>query len=78
MKTRKFLLPANLDQAAREAELSRLLRRRVRRNLVVTGYVTYYYPGERNWIAQADNNDPKRRVWYAHVSTWRKQPGEVY
>ena len=74
---RRFLLPANLDRPAQQPELSKLLRRHVRRGIVATCWVDYRYPGERGWVKQADNSDPKGRVWYAHVSTWRKQPGEV-
>jgi hypothetical protein len=69
MTTRKFLLPANLDQPAQQAELTRLVRKHHRRNLVTTGWIEDAYPDETDWVYQPDNHDPKRRIYHAFVHT---------
>jgi hypothetical protein len=74
---RRFLLPANLDQAARDAALDVLCRCYCRRrDLMVTGWLEGRYPGERGWVDQPGNTDAKQRVYFAEIHTRRKEQEE--
>jgi hypothetical protein len=71
---RRFLLPATAtDTEARMQLATDLVCKHHRKGLETTGWVLDVYPGERGWIDQIGNSDPKRRVYYAIINTrWRK------
>jgi hypothetical protein len=67
--TRKFLLPAGLDQEGRLRACRELCRTFQRSNLVTTGRVVGVLPGERGWVEQSGND--AQPVFYAHIKTRR-------
>ena len=75
-KRRQFLLPAGLDREGRDKALQDLLVRHHKRgpqkNMISTGWIMDVYPGERGWVNQPGNIDPKRKVYFAMVSKWKK------
>jgi hypothetical protein len=35
-----------------------------------SGWILDVYPGERGWVDQPGNTDPKHKVYFAMVSKW--------
>jgi hypothetical protein len=75
-KRRRFLLPAGLDREGRDKALQDLVMRHHKRgpqkNMISTGWIMDVYPGEHGWVNQPGNTDPKRKVYFAMVSKWKK------
>ena len=59
-KTLRFLLPAELDDAGRNAELMRLFCKYYQRYPKATGWIEDVHPDERGWVG---NTDRGRKVY---------------
>jgi hypothetical protein len=67
MRTLRFLLPAELDDAGRNAELMRLFCKYYQRYPKATGWMEDVYPDERGWVDLKGNPDKQRKVYYAVI-----------
>ena len=73
--TRKFLLPAGLDQQGRYRACRELVIKFDRKGLVTTGYVLDVYPDERGWVDHPGNIDDSTTASITHhIRTRRAKP----
>jgi hypothetical protein len=75
MPLRKRVLLPPLDDEGLKAAMCDLLlkyhRRCKRKGWETTGFLETVYPHDRGWVDQPGNKDPKRRVHYLRIHTWR-------
>ena len=70
-KTLRYLLPAELDDAGRNAELMRLFCKYYQRYPKATGWIEDVYPDYRGRVALTGNTDRGRKVYYAVIERRR-------
>jgi hypothetical protein len=74
MTTKRYLLPATATSSEAQMNmLADLVREHCRQDLVTTGWTEDVYPNEQGWIDLPNNQDSRRRVFYAVVGTRRRK-----
>jgi hypothetical protein len=71
MRTLRFLLPAELDDDGRKAELMRLFCQHYQGVPHEVGWIEDVYPDERGLVDLKGNPDKRHKVYYAVIERGR-------